>query len=352
MVGLGTYCVNLDYDGVTVANVTVTDVSIRAMTNSSVHVFGYLRKDLNRSDIIETIIPNKLMRGIFTRDYQDLPFTLRGCQYADISLSQIDRNASQLLEPPTLFTDNTAALAVQYTLANRIVPVGRMYRDLGPRGPNGSLAIAELFKNIPVVGYNGLYDVLKGLRLKMDWNILRTEVPISVFLSNPFDSAISVGAVDMAVYLPPFLMQRPIGWVSPIRPGRDGNGYPLIMPPGYHESGEDLPPLGNGSSMNGIFDDVKPQFKFKFNMALFANIADAVRQISTAMKQNQFRISLRGSEIMVKIGRMVVRFHDLSEEALTNMPFIPEETVKKLGWKKIFQDMFGDGWKMVDSFLV
>ena len=351
---LGMYHVCLNYHGTCIANVSVPDMHLSARSNTSVMVYGYLRQTHGKEDILNNILPNALLKVMTSHVHTDLPFSISGIGFKQNYFTPIFdgervEGSVELPQdlPPRLYS-NSLELAVQQVLQRRDVQVGRMYTQFGPDGPNGTLAVDRLFADFPVLGVNGLQDVLQGMRLHIRWKLLAAKIPVSAFLANPFACGIGIRKVDLAVFIPPYIVDEPIGWVTEIRDdSMTENAFPLLMPPMFNVDNPDIPLVRLNSTLaDSLIANVEPQFMFLFNMKLFKSVRDALKQVSSALKTSEFRISLRFDKLYIQVGRMEMNFYNLSEHSISGIPLFPSSVIKKFGWMKLFRTLFGQGWNL------
>ena len=181
-------------------------------------------------------------------------------------------------------------VAIQSVLSRIIVFIGHHYADLGPRAENGSIALARIFENIPVLGKNGLGDMLQGLRLHLGAPVFKGEIPTTVWLANPFSCGIGVHFVDLRVFAEPNSDSTFLGWVSLLKsPKVDNDSSPRqieFMPPYNNVQFTDAFYFGN-SSVSGLNDSFTlmknepPRYLFKLNLGnLVLDSKEAIQQLT------------------------------------------------------------------------
>lgn len=79
-------------------------------------------------------------------------------------------------------------------------------------------------------GSNGLGDVVQGLTVRLGFRLVIGLLPVGVFLANPFNCTIAVDDMDISVFLPPYLTNRPVGWVTGRNSSRQDESV-IVMPP-------------------------------------------------------------------------------------------------------------------------
>ncbi|KAI3645573.1 hypothetical protein MP228_008501 [Amoeboaphelidium protococcarum] len=363
---LGNYFVQLNYTNVTVANVTVRDMNLQPHANTTVMIYGYIIKQPGYEHVVENLVPNAVLKALITGNYSDMPFSLSGMSFyhnEDLVFNNnvsIERNRtiinSTLALPdarhisqayPPLMYGQPLMGAVQKMLARRSVDVGQKYLKLGPIVGN-QLAIGRLFKDIPVFGSNGLGDVVQGLTVRLGFRLVIGLLPVGVFLANPFNCTIAVDDMDISVFLPPYLTNRPVGWVTGRNSSRQDESV-IVMPPMLNVEEVRIPLLySNQSDAKQLMRDAGLKFKMRYDTRAFMALRNVTRTIGFTRRSRNFRISLRFNKLNVKIGRMVVNFYNITEESIANVPIIPQRLIDKLGWVRAFSLMF-TGWNMVGN---
>ena len=259
-------------------------------------------------------------------------------------------------------------LAIQSVLSGRSVAIGDHYTELGPRvggGVNGSLALAQIFEEIPVFGANGLGDILQGLKLHLDWNAVRGRIPVTAWLANPFSCAIAVRDIQLTVYAEPDLDPTPLGWVGmpKVEEHRGDNGYrydvPELMPPFHHMADSLL--FYNGSSntstaVQGVNDtstllwNEPARYYFQVNLGgMVGDTVDTIRQLVGTVRNREFMVSLGVERLVIRVGRLEWTMYNLTKESLANIPLFPKAIVDKVGWMPLMGMMFGPGWNLLNT---
>jgi hypothetical protein len=63
LISLGYFVIQFNYTNVAIANVTVLNMKLRPKANTTIRVFGYLRKVAGFEHVLETELPNALLKG-------------------------------------------------------------------------------------------------------------------------------------------------------------------------------------------------------------------------------------------------------------------------------------------------
>lgn len=329
---LGWFFVALSFNGTVVANVSIPNMHLDPLGVTTIVTFGYLRRDLAAPEYIETVIPNAILKIMFSGQLTPLPFTLGG-----LSITPSISNY-----PPVL-VNQTCNQAIQSVLANRLVAIGEKYTQLSLPGQNGTAnGLAELFSKIRVLGYNKLADVLQGIKLKMGFSLITGKIPVTVFLANPFTCAIGIVGAELEVYSPPGWVDKPMGYVY-LFDAATGKTFSDDTPANAIVTPPILGMSRGGNSVQDRLKTMSPQFSFQFNMRTVTQVGD----FFSMFRGKEFLISLQFKRLTLRLGRMQINFRDISKESVANIPLFRQELISQKGFMGMVNVM-RDGWDLID----
>lgn len=296
LVSVGLVNVDLQWSNKTIVNVNVRNMSLLANGWTSFRVTGDL---LTRDTTTMSTVVDSILSTMSSKNYSQLPFTLSGTR----TNATIDTLSS-----------------IQSMLSTKHVQVGHLYTKLGPPTANGSIALAQVFANIPVL--RNLGDTLLGMQMVETAKIVAGKIPVHVKLHNPFQCPITLRAVEVVTYVPPHMVKSPVGWVR--------NTEPYTMQPNVTA--------------------VSSSFLFNFNLLVVTRVVGDIKQLAHMIASDQLQVSLIFSKLHVDVCGAHLMLTNLS--GVHNVTLFPRPLVTKLGWLNTIGLLFNrksGGWNMLSN---
>lgn len=347
LVNIGNFLVHFNYSDVAIANVSIIDMNLHPFSNTTVTIYGYLKKQKGKEYILQEVVPNKIMEAMTSGIYDPLPFSISGI---DLFTNYLNNNTNDdsVADRLPIYNGQFMQLCIQTMLSRRVVNIGNYYDKLGPINdefPTNITGLSTLFNDFPVLGRNGLGSIVQGTRVHVNGYSLIGRVPISVYLTNPFGCGIKLKSVDLDLYLDPY-MDVSLGRINLLN-NKDGRNSLVLEP--YHGNNMDLLTINNEKLSQKLIDAIKPNFVLKYNIAAFLRMRQTFRQLKHSYDRREMIVGAAMRSVDLLLGRMRLTLSNITHNNMDNMVLVNKQFTTNYGWGGVFYRILWAGWNMVGN---